>query len=121
MPWLRDRLPGAEGAPEVWRFTGGHANLTYLLRYGATEYVLRRPPLGPVPPGAHDMRREHLVLSRLHAAYPLAPRSFLLCEDEAIIGAVFLVAERRRGITIRSELPPGLLGRPESAGCWART
>ena len=113
LPWLRDRLPGADGVPEVWRFIGGHANLTYLLRYGAAEYVLRRAPLGPVPPGAHDMRREHLVLSRLYDSYPLAPRSFLLCEDEAIIGAIFLVAERRRGMTIRNELPPGLLGRPE--------
>lgn len=115
LPWLRARLPAATDAPEIWRFTGGHANLTYLLRFGDAEYVLRRPPLGPVPPGAHDMRREHLVLSRLHEAYALAPRSFLLCEDLAIIGAVFMVVERRRGFTIRTELPAALQG--QTAPC----
>ena len=113
LPWLRAHLPEAKGEPEVWRFTGGHANLTYLLRFGDREYVLRRPPLGPVAPGSHDMRREHLVLSRLHEAYELAPRSFLLCEDETVIGAVFVVGERRRGFTIRTELPSSLQGRPE--------
>ena len=47
-PYLRERLPGAEGPLELGQFGGGHANLTYLLRYGETEYVLRRPPLGPI-------------------------------------------------------------------------
>ncbi len=42
-PYLRGRLPGAEGPLELGQFGGGHANLTYLLRYGETEYVLRRP------------------------------------------------------------------------------
>src|SRR5258708_4276686 len=70
-PWLREHL-GATGTIEAARFTVGHANLTYLLRIGDAEYVLRRPPLGPIPPGAHDMAREHRVLSVLHAAYPLA-------------------------------------------------
>ncbi len=99
------------GTPEIWRFVGGHANLTYLLRYADREFILRRPPLGKLPPGAHDMRREHLVLSRLGDAYPLAPRSYLLCEDEDVIGAVFMVAERRHGVTIPgADLPQALQG-----------
>jgi aminoglycoside phosphotransferase (APT) family kinase protein len=77
------------------------------------EFVLRRPPLGPIPPGAHDMRREHRVLSLLHRRYPLAPRSLLLCEDESIIGAVFVVEERRHGFVIRDDVPPEFAGRPE--------
>ena len=77
------------------------------------EYVLRRPPLGPIPPGAHDMRREHRVLSRLHARFPLAPRSLLLCEDESIIGAVFIIEERRRGFVIRDDIPAEFAGRPD--------
>ncbi len=113
-PWLRERL-GATGKIEAWRFTAGHANLTYLLRIGAAEYVLRRPPLGPIPPGAHDMRREHRVLSVLHAAYPLAPRSLVLCEDESVIGAVFMIAERRRGVVIQTDLPPQYRDQPELA------
>ena len=80
---------------------------------GATEFVLRRPPLGPIPPGAHDMVREHRVLSRLHRRYPLAPQSLLLCEDESVIGAVFIVEERRHGFVIRDDIPPEFAGRPD--------
>jgi len=115
-PYLRAVLPGAAGPLAVRQFGGGHANLTYLLRFGESgerEFVLRRPPLGPVPPGAHDMRREHRVLSVLHRRYPLAPRSLLLCEDETVIGAVFVVAERRNGFVIREDIPPPFAGRPE--------
>jgi aminoglycoside phosphotransferase (APT) family kinase protein len=116
-PYLRAHLPGAEGALSVRQFGGGKANLTYLLRFegegGVSEFVLRRPPLGPIPPGAHDMRREHRVLSVLHRRYPLAPRGLLLCEDESIIGAVFIVEERRHGFVIRDDIPPEFAGRPE--------
>jgi len=74
--------------------------------------VLRRPPLGPIPPGAHDMRREHRVLSALHRRFPLAPQSLLLCEDEGIVGAVFIVEERRHGFVIRDDIPAEFAGRP---------
>ena len=115
--YLRERLPGAEGPLSVSQFHGGKANLTYLLRFGEPdslrEFVLRRPPLGPIPPGAHDMRREHRVLSALNTPYPLAPRSLLLCEDESVIGAVFIVEERRLGFVIRDDVPSEFAGRPE--------
>ena len=112
-PYLRAHLEGAEGPLAVRQFGGGKANLTYLVRFGAQEFVLRRPPLGPIPPGAHDMRREHRVLSVLHRRYEPAPRSLLLCEDETIIGAVFIVEERRHGFVIRDDIPPEFAGRPE--------
>ncbi|HKX76478.1 MAG TPA: phosphotransferase family protein [Acidimicrobiia bacterium] len=103
--YLEGRLPGAAGTPQVRQFGGGHANLTYLLQYGDTEYVLRRPPLGPVAPGAHDMTREYEVLSRLWQAFPEAPRAFHLCRDESVIGAPFIVMERRRGVVVRNQVP----------------
>src|SRR3954462_5254412 len=116
-PYLRAHLPGAEGPLSVRQFGGGKANLTYLIRFGDAnsprEFVLRRPPLGPIPPGAHDMRREHRVLSVLHRRYPLAPKSLLLCEDESVIGAVFVVHERRPGFVIRDDIPAEFAGRPE--------
>lgn len=111
-PYLRAHLEGAEGALSIRQFYGGKANLTYLLRFGEREFVLRRPPLGPIPPGAHDMRREHRVLSRLYRRFPLAPRSLLLCEDESVIGAVFIVEERRHGFVIRDDIPSEFAGRP---------
>ncbi|HEX8354973.1 MAG TPA: phosphotransferase family protein [Pyrinomonadaceae bacterium] len=117
--YLRGRLPGPAGggfdadAPlAVEQFPGGHSNLTYLLRFGGREFVLRRPPFGPVPPKAHDMAREFRILQALHPVYPLAPRPFVLCEDAAVVGSVFYVMERRRGLVVRAEEPPELDGRP---------
>jgi len=103
--YLKGRLPGMENALSVRQFGGGAANLTYLLDYGTHEYVLRRPPLGPVARTAHDMSREFKVLSVLYEAYPYAPRAFLYCDDLDIIGAHFFIMERRHGIVVRRSLP----------------
>ena len=109
--YLRRELPNLGDAEmEVEQFPGGHSNLTYLVRFGDTEMVLRRPPFGPVPPRAHDMARESRVLSAVHAHFPLAPRPLLLCEDSSVIGSVFYVMERRRGIVIRNDEPPPIAG-----------
>ena len=103
--FLAGRIPGAQGVPEVWQFPGGHANLTYLLRYPGGDYVLRRPPPGDIPASAHDMGREYRVLSKLYRAYPLAPRAYVYCEDRSVIGVPFFVMERRRGVVVRREVP----------------
>jgi len=114
-PYLRERLPETRGAFAVRQFGGGHANLTYLVRFGETEYVLRRPPHGPLPKGGHDMTREYRVLSQLWRAFPLAPRAFLLCTDLGVLGADFVVMERRRGIVIRRTLPQAIATDPAAA------
>lgn len=103
--YLRGQLPGSEEPLTVRQFGGGAANLTYELDYGEHVYVLRRPPLGPIAPRSHDMAREHAVLSRIHAVYEPAPRSFLLCEDESLIGSPFFVMERRYGVVVRRQMP----------------
>lgn len=113
-PWLRAHLEGAEGPLAVRQFGGGHANLTYLLRFGGREFVLRRPPHGTIAPSAHDMAREHRVLARLWRAYPLAPRSFVHCADRTIIGAEFHVMERRHGVVVREANADRLLADPET-------
>jgi aminoglycoside phosphotransferase (APT) family kinase protein len=97
---------------KVEQFPGGHSNLTYLLRFGEQEFVLRRPPFGPVPQKAHDMAREYRILEAVHPVYTLAPRPFLLCEDQSVIGSTFYLMERRRGLVVRVEEPPELSGRP---------
>ncbi len=108
--YLRGRLPGAEAGLTVRQFPGGHSNLTYMLEAGGHEYVLRRPPLGPVAPKAHDMAREYNVLGAVHPLFPQAPRVFLLCDDPSVIGAIFFVMERRRGLVLRREVPPPYAG-----------
>ena len=88
------------------QFSGGHANLTYLLKLDKREYVLRRPPLGPVAPSSHDMYREHRVQSSLNTLFPLAPKSLYFCDDERIIGSKFHIIERRNGFVIRKQFEP---------------
>jgi aminoglycoside phosphotransferase (APT) family kinase protein len=104
--YLKERLPGATHSPLVRQFGGGVANLTYLLDFGTHQYVLRRPPLGPVAKSAHDMGREYKVLSVLHQVFPYAPHAFFYCDDPSIIGADFFVMERRQGIVVRRSIPP---------------
>jgi aminoglycoside phosphotransferase (APT) family kinase protein len=107
-PYLRSRLLGAEGAFSLRQFGNGHANLTYLVCFADREYVLRRPPHGPLPRGSHDMQREYRVLSVLWRSFPLAPQAFMLCTDPSVIGTEFVLMERRRGIVIQNMLPPAL-------------
>jgi aminoglycoside phosphotransferase (APT) family kinase protein len=66
------------GELEVEQFPAGQSNLTFLLRSGDWEAVLRRPPVGPVPPRAHDMAREYRILHRLHPSFPW-PRGRTFC------------------------------------------
>jgi aminoglycoside phosphotransferase (APT) family kinase protein len=113
--YLRQHLPGTNGSLLVEQFAQGFSNLTYLLRLGATEMVLRRPPIGNQVKTAHDMSREFRVLSKLCAVYPPAPRPVLYCEDPDILGVPFYVMERRRGLIVRRTLPPGLTIEPPAA------
>jgi aminoglycoside phosphotransferase (APT) family kinase protein len=103
---LRRYLPGLDDTPmEMLQFPGGHSNLTYLLRIGGRELVLRRPPFGNEVKSAHDIGREYRVLVRLWPHYAPAPRPYLLCEDPTVIGAPFYVMERRSGLILRAPLP----------------
>jgi len=97
---------------EIEQCSGGHSNLTYLVRFGDGEFVLRRPPFGPIPPTAHDMAREHRWLAALHPVFPLAPAPYHFCDDASVVGAVFYLMERRRGVVVRSQEPPALADRP---------
>jgi aminoglycoside phosphotransferase (APT) family kinase protein len=107
-PCLRGHFPDAAGPLVVEQFPSGHSNLTYLVRLGEREIVLRRPPFGSKVKTAHDMGREVRVLSKLHAAYPAAPEVLFFCDDLSILGAPFYLMEPIRGIIIRRDPPVGL-------------
>lgn len=103
--FIRARIAGLPAGPlEVRQYPSGASNLTYLLRIGAWSAVLRRPPLGPLPPKAHDVLREARLLTRLAPVYPLAPRPLAIGDDPALLGAPFYVMERRAGIVL--DAPP---------------
>ncbi len=99
--YLREQL-GAEGELELRQFAGGHSNLTYSVRVAGRDLVLKRAPPGVRAKSAHDMGREFRVLSALHGAYRYAPRVYVYCGDESILGSPFCVMERVAGTIVRS-------------------
>jgi aminoglycoside phosphotransferase (APT) family kinase protein len=102
--FLDRRLPGP-GRLEVRRHRAGHSNETFFVRRGPEEWVLRRPPRGAFLPTAHDVLREHRVLSALSGTAVRAPRPVVACEDPTVIGAPFYLMERIDGVVIRDRLP----------------
>ncbi|MEU4986298.1 phosphotransferase family protein [Streptomyces sp. NPDC021969] len=101
---LLDReRPGLVTGPLSGRLIeGGRSNLTYAVTDGTARWVVRRPPLGHVLATAHDMRREHRVISALHPTAVPVPRPVLLCEDEEVLGAPFYVMEFVDGTPYRT-------------------
>ena len=83
----------------------GHSNVTYLIRRGDTELVLRRPPRPPLPPSAHDVLREARLLGAVEGADVRTPKVLVACDDEAVIGAPFYVMERCVGDVIVTTMP----------------
>lgn len=106
--YLRSHFVDSTDTVTVEQFPAGSSNLTYLVRNGDDEYVLRRPPFGNTVKTAHDMRREFDVLSRLSTVYAPAPNPVLFCDDESVIGSEFYLMERRRGLIIRGRSPEAL-------------
>jgi len=103
---VADVLPDLAGPLTILQFPSGHSNLTYLIRSGERELVLRRPPPGAKIKTAHDMGREFRILSGLQDAYPKVPRPLAYCEDETVLGAPFYLMERVRGVILRGQGPP---------------
>lgn len=112
--WLEAHVPGAAGPLEILQYPSGHSNLTYLVRAGERDMVLRRPPVGSQVKSAHDMGREVRVLGRLAGLYE-APRPLASCDDASVLGAPFYVMERIAGAILRRKPPEGFALGPERA------
>jgi aminoglycoside phosphotransferase (APT) family kinase protein len=120
--YLRAHIAGIAAGPlTVRQFPSGASNLTYLVQIGAWEGVLRRPPFGPVPPKAHDMRRESGLLQHIHPFFPLAPEPYLFCDDLEVMGVPFYVMERRKGIVLNDAFPRGIAVTPELCRSLSKT
>lgn len=105
----------------VRQFGTGLANVNYRLTAGGRRLVLRRPPDGDLPPGAHDMSREHRILSRLWRVHPLAPQSMHLCEDRSVIGVPFQLIDYRPGLVIKGDDKSRFDGKPDVARAMSDT
>ncbi|HEV8420785.1 MAG TPA: phosphotransferase family protein [Actinomycetota bacterium] len=104
------------GSIEIERHIAGHSNETFVVRLGAGEWVLRRPPRGAFLPTAHDVGREYRVLSALAGTGVRVPRAILMCEDASVIGAPFYLMERVEGVVIRNTLPEAFVADVDSRG-----
>ena len=105
VPILKNEL-GFEGDHiVVEQFPSGFSNLTYQLRFGDKEYVLRRPPFGAKIKSGHDMGREFTILKNLKKVYSKVPQPLYYTEDENIIGSPFYIMEKVEGIILRSKMP----------------
>jgi aminoglycoside phosphotransferase (APT) family kinase protein len=115
LSFLRGQIPDLmPGEIELKQFQGGASNLTYLLKIGDREMILRRPPAGTKAKTAHDMGREFRVLQKLSPVFP-CPKPLAYCEDESLIGSTFYVMEKLTGVILRRDLPKGLTYAPEQA------
>lgn len=105
--YIKHSLQGVPQNEEmhVKKFTEGYSNLTYFIRIGDWQAVLRRPPFGKTPPKAHDMEREYRILEKVHPIYPLAPKPLLYCEDPEIMEKHFYIMEKKNGVVIDAEIP----------------
>lgn len=99
----------------IEQFPGGYSNLTYLIKTNREEYVLRKPPIGANIKSAHDMGREFTVLQSLRASgYMKSPEAVHLCNDENVLGSIFYLMKRAKGVILRSKVPQGLHISPEA-------
>lgn len=106
--YLQQKLDVHNEPLELIQFKGGYSNLTYLLKIGQLELVLRRPPLGMKISRAHDMIREYNILEALKkTGYTKIPNPIHSCVDETIIGAPFYLMEKVDGLILRNEMPEG--------------
>jgi aminoglycoside phosphotransferase (APT) family kinase protein len=101
--WIGERVPGLSPPLRFSAVGNGRSNLTYLAEdAGGDAVVVRRPPLGEALESAHDVAREHRVLSALHPLGQPVPEPLALCEDPAVTGAPFFVMGRVAGTLVDS-------------------
>lgn len=116
--WLRRMMRG-DRCDQPWSaelISGGLSNLTYRVRLGADRLVLRRPPLGPTLPRAHDMHREYRVLTALGPTPVPVPETVAFCSDASVIGAPFYVMREVAGTVLRTPEDSARLGAEQRAG-----
>ena len=101
--WFDGACPGEIGGPLTGRLiAGGRSNLTYEVSDGTRSWVVRRPPLGHVLATAHDMGREHRVITALRDTSVPVPLTYALCTDPDVIGAPFYVMSDVDGVAYRT-------------------
>jgi aminoglycoside phosphotransferase (APT) family kinase protein len=116
--YLSERIPGFGGDLSAEKFPGGQSNPTFRLTAGGKRYVLRRKPAGELLPSAHAVDREYRVMSALRDTPVPVPRTYLLCEEESVIGSMFFVMECVEGRVLWDPLLPEAADKAERAAVY---
>jgi aminoglycoside phosphotransferase (APT) family kinase protein len=106
--YLREHIPNFHGPIEVRQFRGGQSNPTYYLAAGGREFVLRRKPPGKLLPSAHAVDREYRVITALGSTTVPVPKTYVLCEDDRVIGTAFFVMDCVHGRVFSDPALPGV-------------
>ena len=91
------------------QYRKGFSNLTYNILWNNKEFILRRPPLGKVTKGGHDMKREYDILSKLSNCYDKVPKTYLYFNDKKFLDYDFYLMEKLEGIILRPNTPNDLM------------
>ncbi len=105
--YLTQHMDGDFADLTVLQFEGGQSNPTFLLRAGGASYVMRKKPPGVLLKSAHAVDREHRIMSALQDSDVPVPRTYVLCEDESIVGTAFFIMENVEGRVIPGAELPG--------------
>tara|TARA_A100001011_G_scaffold369554_1_gene424953 strand:+ start:1674 stop:2684 length:1011 start_codon:yes stop_codon:yes gene_type:complete len=101
--WFRDNVPDISSPLKFGLISGGKSNLTYLVEdHEGRTFVLRRPPLGHVLESAHDMHREHRIISSLYGTDVPVAKTFGICQDKTITGTDFFVMDCVEGTVVHN-------------------
>ena len=104
--YLAEQMDGIGDDFEVRQFPGGQSNPTFMIRTGGHDYVLRKKPPGELLPSAHQVDREYRVMTALRDTGVPVPRTWLLCEDESILGTAFFVMDKVPGRVLDDPMVP---------------
>lgn len=99
--FMQDNVDGFSGRLVIRQFTHGQSNPTFLLNDDSKNYILRKKPPGKLLPSAHAVEREYRILSALQDTGVPVPRTYLLCDDESIVGTPFYIMEVVEGRVFR--------------------
>ena len=106
--FMAANVEGFRGPLQAEQFKGGQSNPTFRLHSAGSDYVMRRKPPGKLLPSAHAVDREYRVISALATTPVPVPRTFALCTDESVIGAMFYVMEHVEGRVLWDPTLPGM-------------
>ncbi|MFJ5757742.1 phosphotransferase family protein [Neobacillus sp. NPDC093182] len=103
--YLRSQIQLDTAQMEVKQFSEGYSNLTFLIKVGKWEAVMRRPPFGKIPPKAHDVEREYRLLEKINPVFPLAPKPYFCEHNPEIMDKPFYVMEKKNGVVLDDTIP----------------